>query len=193
MTVGADELEAAEWDLSEAQFRCLIRIAGYWQVHGIGPTLRDIGAMLGHTSTNGVREMLDRLERAGVLHLGEAGQPRVIRLTPRGREVVAASTRTIPVLGVERLRRGMQIDKENAAQQAAAAAQAQQQGQPGVYRMTLPEHGPFRRLPTPERVGYVRDSEGRWVRPCPHTGLPVTDCECYRDEDDDPEDDDATP
>lgn len=66
-------------DLAPRQRETLVAILEHWTVHGCPPTLREIGAKLGVTSPNGIRNHLKRLEDRGHIEL-VAGDSRGIRL-----------------------------------------------------------------------------------------------------------------
>jgi repressor LexA len=85
--------------LSDKQRKALSFIQAEIRVKGRPPTLREIGAHIGVSSTNGVRYLLDTLVRKGFL----ARSPmlsRGIELTARsGAMPVADVTRDVPVVG----------------------------------------------------------------------------------------------
>lgn len=87
--------------LTEKQTKALAFIKAEIKSKGRPPTLREIGAIIGVSSTNGVRYLLDTLERKGYLNRSPM-LSRGIELTarsgggPRGPE---EETREVPILG----------------------------------------------------------------------------------------------
>lgn len=66
---------------------------------GLPPTVRELGGMLGHITTNGVHDHLRALERKGLLQR-TPGLARGLRITGAGREALAlAPTTTCPHCG----------------------------------------------------------------------------------------------
>ncbi len=86
--------------LTEKQQKALQFIQSEIKSKGRPPTLREIGAVIGVSSTNGVRYLLDTLERKGYLKRS-AMLSRAIELTSRtsGSDSADAETRDIPILG----------------------------------------------------------------------------------------------
>lgn len=70
-------------DLTPRQYEILAFIERFTEGHGFPPSLRDIGAAFGITSTNGVSEHLDALEARGAI-ARTPGIARGIRVTRRG-------------------------------------------------------------------------------------------------------------
>ncbi len=86
--------------ITEKQQKALQFIHSEIKTKGRPPTLREIGAVIGVTSTNGVRYLLDTLERKGYLKRS-AMLSRAIELTSRvtGPEPSEDNTRDVPILG----------------------------------------------------------------------------------------------
>ena len=76
--------------------------------NGHAPSMLEIGAHLGITSTNGVNDHLKALERKGALSRGGKGKARTLRPAPRSREqealdhlrAMAGWVREDPICGV---------------------------------------------------------------------------------------------
>ena len=68
---------------TDRQLDVLREIARSSAAKGFGPTIRDLGAALGITSTNGVNDHLKQLELKGLVAREERGS-RTLRLTPAG-------------------------------------------------------------------------------------------------------------
>jgi len=71
-------------DLTQRQIEVLVCVADFIHGNGKAPTLREIGAMLGIGSPNGVFCHLHALANKGVLLLAEEARSRDIKLTERG-------------------------------------------------------------------------------------------------------------
>lgn len=67
------------------QLILLRAIWGWWQEKGYGPNFREIADRMGVSSTNGITEGLNRLQREGWL-VRENLVPRSVRVTRRGAE-----------------------------------------------------------------------------------------------------------
>lgn len=100
-TEGAPELDAraraarrieaagkAQAILTPARARVLEAIIAHVRENGWPPTMRELCTRLDVSSTRGVEEHLDRLERDGLLER-EHGRPRAMRVTARGDEELA--------------------------------------------------------------------------------------------------------
>lgn len=74
-------------ELTKRQRSVLMQIARGIQTHGYPPTFREIGAREGIRSTNGVRCILDALERKQYIRRRRY-QSRAIELTPLAREII---------------------------------------------------------------------------------------------------------
>lgn len=79
-------------DLTPRQAATVEAIRSFTQRHGYAPTTREIGRLVGVRSTNAVLEMVERLERKGVLTRGPKGMP-----GPRGQRRTRA--RSLVVTG----------------------------------------------------------------------------------------------
>lgn len=66
--------------------------------HGFPPTVREICAAVGLSSTSTVHGHLARLERKGLL-IKDATKPRAIEVTTEGRKAIGVSPSKIPMLG----------------------------------------------------------------------------------------------
>ncbi|MBI5059337.1 transcriptional repressor LexA [candidate division KSB1 bacterium] len=86
--------------LTEKQSKALAFIQMEIKSKGRPPTLREIGAIIGVSSTNGVRYLLDTLERKGYLNRSPM-LSRGIELTARtgGGMPLEDETREVPILG----------------------------------------------------------------------------------------------
>lgn len=73
------------------QFEVLTIIAAHIRAHGWAPTVHELCAALGITSTNGMQDHLIALERKGMLVRG--GAPRALALTHHARRLLAAEKR----------------------------------------------------------------------------------------------------
>lgn len=72
--------------LTQRQQKVLDFIRSHFLAHGHPPTLREIGAYMGISSTNGVSDHLKALERKGMLIRGPKGRSRSLHPTARNRE-----------------------------------------------------------------------------------------------------------
>jgi repressor LexA len=85
--------------LTDKQKRALAFIQSDIKAKGRPPTLREIGAEIGISSTNGVRYLLDTLERKGYLQRSPM-LSRAIELTARAGSVVPFDdAREVPIVG----------------------------------------------------------------------------------------------
>lgn len=73
--------------ITPTQRRVAEFIQSYIDANGYSPSVREITAGMGNTSTNGTLEVLARLERDGVL-TRPRGVARSVRLTDEGKELV---------------------------------------------------------------------------------------------------------
>lgn len=71
--------------LTQRQQQALDFVRAFVAKNGHPPTLREIGEHMGISSTNGVSDHLNALERKGVVVRGSKGKARNIRLVARGR------------------------------------------------------------------------------------------------------------
>jgi repressor LexA len=93
--------------LTEKQRNALEFVQKEIKERGRPPTLREIGSQIGVSSTNGVRYVLDALERKGYLERSPM-LSRGIELTERtSQKADRTTTRTVPVLG--RIAAGMPL------------------------------------------------------------------------------------
>ncbi|MDD5087383.1 MAG: transcriptional repressor LexA [bacterium] len=111
--------------LTEKQQKALAFIRAEIRNHGRPPTLREIGAEIGVSSTNGVRYLLDTLERKGYLSRSPM-LSRAIELTERtavlfpmddAREVplIGRVAAGIPLLATENLEGHIRVDRSIAS------------------------------------------------------------------------------
>ncbi|MBU0508550.1 transcriptional repressor LexA [bacterium] len=85
--------------LSDKQRKALAYIRTEVQTRGRPPTLREIGAQIGVTSTNGVRYLLDTLQKKGYLSRSPM-LSRAIELTDRTTSLFPLDTvREVPLIG----------------------------------------------------------------------------------------------
>jgi len=82
-------------DLTVRQQKVLDFISNFAQTHGYSPTLRDIAAHLGVSSTFGVNRHLDALEKKG--WITKSGTARGIVLTAQGGKTIS-----LPIVGTVR-------------------------------------------------------------------------------------------
>ena len=82
-------------DLTVRQQKVLDFISNFAQTHGYSPTLRDIAAHLGVSSTFGVNRHLDALEKKG--WITKSGTARGIVLTAQGGKTIS-----LPIVGMVR-------------------------------------------------------------------------------------------
>jgi len=75
--------------LTDRQLTLLRDIVGYQSYFGYSPSYREMAASLGVSSTNGVSDHLDALERKGCIVRPDGVKTRVIRVTDAGRMAAA--------------------------------------------------------------------------------------------------------
>ena len=76
--------------LTRRQRDMLAFIVRHVDEHGVPPTIREIGAAVGGTSTSGIDAHLPRLQDRGLIRRGEPFASRSITVTPAGRRAVGA-------------------------------------------------------------------------------------------------------
>lgn len=77
----------ADRDVTPRQMEMLGFISGHQLRHGFPPSIRELAGAMGHTSTNGINEMLESLRLKGCVTRSSLTS-RSVLLTPKGKELL---------------------------------------------------------------------------------------------------------
>lgn len=115
----------ADRDVTSRQMEMLGFISGHQRRHGFPPSIRELASAMGHTSTNGINEMLESLRLKGCVTRSSLTS-RGVLLTPKGRALLgepslqAAAEQALRVLmALSNKPLGEQLDRQRLDAQSA--------------------------------------------------------------------------